>query len=79
MELKDFKPGDLVQAKSGGPVVTVEPVMTVGKTGTSDFVSLVRFEKVGNKQIAQDRSFAPAVLEKTEKARTSAWVGILRA
>ena len=78
MELKDFKPGDLVQVKSGGPVMTVE------KTGTSatfgeDFVSCVWFEKVGNKQIAQDRSFAPALLEKIEKAGTSAPVGILRA
>jgi uncharacterized protein YodC (DUF2158 family) len=78
MELKDFKPGDLVQVKSGGPVMTVE------KSGTSatfgeDFVSCVWFEKVGNKQVAQDRSFTPAVLDKVEKPHTSASVGILRA
>jgi uncharacterized protein YodC (DUF2158 family) len=78
MELKDVKLGDLVQVKSGGPVMTVE------KTGTSatfgeDFVSCVWFEKVGNKQVAQNESFAPAVLEKVEKPRASASVGILRA
>jgi uncharacterized protein YodC (DUF2158 family) len=78
MELKDFKPGDLVQVRSGGPVMTVE------KTGTSatfgeDFVSCVWFEKVGNKQVAQDRSFTPAQLDQVEKPHTSASVGILRA
>jgi uncharacterized protein YodC (DUF2158 family) len=78
MELKDFMPGDLVQVKSGGPIMTVE------KTGTSatfgeDFVSCVWFEKVGNKQLAQKETFAPAVLEKVEKPRASASVGVLRA
>lgn len=77
MELKDVSLGDLVQVKSGGPV------MTVAKTGTSasfgeEFVSCVWFEKVGNKQTPQTDSFPPAVLEKVEKQRASASVGILR-
>ncbi|MBT1516240.1 DUF2158 domain-containing protein [Bradyrhizobium sp. SRL28] len=78
MELSEFKPGDLVQVKSGGPVMTVEQVGTSATFG-EDFVSCVWFEKVGNKQVAQKETFAPAVLEKAEKPRASFSVGIQRA
>lgn len=66
MELAEIKPGDLVQVKSGGPI------MTVAETGTSatfgdEFVSCVWFEKVGNRQVPQKETFAPVVLEKAEK------------
>jgi uncharacterized protein YodC (DUF2158 family) len=73
----EFKPGDLVRVKSGGPAMTVEQV---GKTAMleEDAVWCVWFEKVGNKQIAQKQTFAPVVLEKAEKPRTSYFVGAVR-
>ncbi|WP_245322900.1 YodC family protein [Bradyrhizobium valentinum] len=74
----EFKPGDLVQVKSGGPIMTVEKV---GKTAMfeEDAVWCVWFEKVGNKQVAQQETFSPVVLEKVEKPRTSFSVGVARA
>lgn len=46
MDTTEFKPGDLVQVKSGGPIMTVEQV---GKTAMleEDAVWCVWFEKVG--------------------------------
>jgi hypothetical protein len=38
----------------------------------------VWFEKVGNKQIAQQKSFFHVVLEKAEKPNTAFSVGIVR-
>ncbi len=78
MELKNVKPGDLVQVISGGPIMTVEKAGTSATFG-EDFVSCVWFEKVGNKQVAQKETFAPAVLEKVERPRASGTVGIMRA
>jgi uncharacterized protein YodC (DUF2158 family) len=65
----EFKPGDLVRVKSGGPVMTVKQV---GKTAMleEEAVWCVWFEKVGNKQVAQEVTFAPVVLERAEKPRT---------
>jgi len=74
----EFKPGDLVRVKSGGPIMTVEQV---GKTAMleEDAVWCVWFEKVGNKQVAQKDTFAPVVLEKAEKPRAAFSVGVVRA
>ncbi len=46
MDATEFKPGDLVRVKSGGPIMTVEQV---GKTAMleEDAVWCVWFEKVG--------------------------------
>lgn len=74
----EFKPGDLVQVKSGGPIMTVEQAGKLAMLG-EDTVWCVWFEKVGNKQVAQKETFAPAVLEKAEKPRASFSVGIARA
>jgi uncharacterized protein YodC (DUF2158 family) len=74
----EFKPGDLVQVKSGGPVMTVEQV---GKTAMlqEEAVWCVWFEKVGNKQVPQKETFHPVVLEKAERQRAAFSVGVVRA
>jgi len=78
MDETEFKPGDLVRVKSGGPIMTVEQI---GKTAMleEDAVWCVWFEKVGNKQVAQKDTFAPVVLEKAEKPRAAFSVGVARA
>jgi uncharacterized protein YodC (DUF2158 family) len=78
MDATEFKPGDLVRVKSGGPIMTVEQV---GKTAMQqeEAVWCVWFKKVGNKQVAQKETFLPMVLEKAEKPRASFSVGVLRA
>lgn len=78
MDTTEFKPGDLVQVKSGGPIMTVEQV---GKTAMleEDAVWCVWFEKVGSRQVAQNKTFAPIVLEKVEKPRTAYSAAVVRA
>lgn len=49
--------GDLVRVKSGGPVMTVEKV-GITAMFQEEAVWCVCFEKVGNKQIAQEKSFS---------------------
>jgi uncharacterized protein YodC (DUF2158 family) len=67
MEEVMFKPGDLVRVKSGGPIMTVKQV---GKTARldEDAVWCVWFERVGNKQVAEEDTFDPVVLEKVQKS-----------
>jgi uncharacterized protein YodC (DUF2158 family) len=62
----DFKPGDLVRLKSGGPLMTVEQLGKKAYT-EEDAVWCVWSEKVGNKQVVQRETFPPVVLEKAEK------------
>lgn len=59
-----FEAGDVVQLKSGGPVMTVEQVGKGGMTG-EDTVWCVWFEKVGNRQTRQEATFRPTSLEKS--------------
>ena len=61
----DFQPGDLVQLKSGGPVMTVEQVSEVMTGGQG--VWCIWFEKVGNRQVAQRETFPPVTLEKATR------------
>lgn len=61
-----FSPGDLVRLKSGGPLMTVEQVGKLSHT-EEDAVWCVWFEKVGSKQTVQRDTFAPALLEKSQK------------
>jgi uncharacterized protein YodC (DUF2158 family) len=75
MDVTEFKPGDLVRVRSGGPVMTVEQAGKSAMHG-QDTVWCVWFEKVGNKQVAQKETFAPAVLEKAERPHAS--VGVLQ-
>jgi uncharacterized protein YodC (DUF2158 family) len=72
----DFQAGDLVQLKSGGPLMTVEQT---GKKAYSEeeAVWCVWSEKVGNKQVVQRETFPPAVLEKREKPSALS-VGVIR-
>src|SRR5262249_17196591 len=77
MDANEFKPGDLVRVRSGGPIMTVEQV---GKTAMlqEDAIWCVWFEKVGNRQVARKETFAPIVLEKTEKPRASFSASLVR-
>lgn len=62
----EFVPGDTVQLKSGGPIMTVEQV---GKHWSIEgsAVWCVWFEKVGNKRVSSRETFAAVVLEKVER------------
>lgn len=62
----EFKAGDLVKVKSGGPLMTVEKV---GKFGMleEDGVLCVWFEKDGKKEIVKREVFAPVLLEIGQK------------
>lgn len=64
--MPDFKPGDIVQPRSGGPQMTVEQV---GKTSMTneDGVWCIWFEKVGSKQVVQRDTFPPVVLKHYER------------
>jgi uncharacterized protein YodC (DUF2158 family) len=68
----EFKPSDLVRLKSGGPLMTVEKVGQTAMT-QEEAVWCVWFEKVGNKQVVQRDSFAPVLLEKSEKPSVAAF------
>lgn len=57
----EFKEGDRVRLKSGGPTMTVEEIY-------DEDLSCVWFDKVGNKQVIQRGSFRPVVLEKAPPA-----------
>jgi uncharacterized protein YodC (DUF2158 family) len=70
MDADEFKPGDLVRVKSGGPLMTVEQVGITAML-QEPAVWCVWFEKVGNKQVPQKETFSPNVLEKAEKPRAS--------
>lgn len=59
----DFAPGDTVQMKSGGPIMTVEQVGKHHVT-QADSVWCVWFETVGKKQELHREQFSPVTLEK---------------
>ncbi len=60
----EFQPGDVVQLKSGGPLMTIEKL---GNTNDgSAAVWVVWIEKVGSKQVVGREIFAPVLLEKYE-------------
>jgi uncharacterized protein YodC (DUF2158 family) len=61
----DFTPGETVQMKSGGPVMTVERIAKDQKN-QEDVVVCTWFETVGKRQILQKEQFSPIVLEKYE-------------
>ncbi len=60
----NFEPGDVVQLKSRGPLMTVEQIGEAGMTGEST-VWCVWFEKVSSRQIRQEATFRPTSLEKS--------------
>lgn len=60
----EFKPGDLVRLKSGGPRMTIEQV---GEQAMTEGVWCVWFEQVGNKQVVKRETFSPVVLEPASK------------
>lgn len=70
----DFKTGDLVRLKSGGPVMTVD---SVGE-GTYDprpHAWCVWFEKVGSKNNVNKQAFHVETIEAFEKPATGTTFG----
>ena len=61
-DLMTFKPGDLVEMKLGGPVMTVEKVGKLAMT-EEEAVWCNWFERVGNRQVVQKDAFSPDVLK----------------
>lgn len=59
----DFKVGDVVRVRSGGPPMTVKEIGEKSMTGEA----AVWFDKVGNRQVPQEEAFSPAVLKKVEQ------------
>jgi uncharacterized protein YodC (DUF2158 family) len=59
----EFQPGDQVQLKSGGPVMTVERTGKDQRT-QEDVVFCVWFHFEGKKQILTRDSFIPATIQK---------------
>lgn len=70
----EFKPGDLVQLKSGGPVMTVE---SVGKHNVTqeETVFCVWNETVGKRQEVRREHFSPVTLKKYERPSGTIQVG----
>ena len=68
--MEEFGPGDLVQLKSGGPLMTVEEL---GKDPITqdDVVWCTWFEKVRNRQERQKDAFKPITIAKREVPATS--------
>ncbi len=64
-----FKPGDFVRLKSGGPVMSVELVeeATIPNEGT---VRCMWSEDEGNKEVLQRQTFPFVSLEKVEQPAT---------
>ncbi|MBY5571780.1 DUF2158 domain-containing protein [Rhizobium leguminosarum] len=62
----EFVPGDTVQLKSGGPIMTVEQI---GEHWSLEGAAIwcVWFEKAGNKQVASRETFAAVALDKAER------------
>ncbi len=59
----EFQPGDEVQLKSGGPVMTVERIGKDPRT-QEDVVFCVWFHTEGKKQILSRDSFVPVTINK---------------
>lgn len=57
----EFKAGDVVQLKSGGPLMTVEQVGEKSMT-SEKAVWCTWFEKVGNRRVVQRATFPPETL-----------------
>ena len=70
----EFKLGDLVRLKSGGPLMTVEKVGQRPMTN-EDGVWCTWFEKVGNRQVPKRETFFPLVLENAKRPGISISVG----
>lgn len=62
----EFKVGDLVKLKSGGPVMTVESVYPDEIEG-GEIAGCVWFEQTGKKQTAERQAFQSGVLEHCQK------------
>jgi uncharacterized protein YodC (DUF2158 family) len=62
--MMSFEPDDVVQLKSGGPLMTVEQVGEAAMTG-EETVWCVWFEKVSSRQVRQEATFRPTSLEKS--------------
>lgn len=60
--MANFEVGDVVQLKSGGPIMTVQETNAVGTQGARGFVSCAYFD--GAKKCME--TFVPQMLEKYE-------------
>ncbi len=75
--MEEFAPGDVVQLKSGGPLMTVEQVGKDSMTN-EDSVWCVWFEKVGNRQEVKKEAFRPVTLANRNSPRPAAQIGRLQ-
>lgn len=70
-EVQSFEPGDVVQLKSGGPLMTVEQT---GKDMVDrDTIWCTWFERVGNRQVRQEATFRPTSLEKASPPQANSF------
>lgn len=72
--MAEFSKGDVVQLKSGGPLMTVSDVGNYSGMGTGpeDGVKCVWFDTVKGVQKNQDHVFDAAVLKKYERPAVAA-------
>ena len=63
----EFKPGDVVLLKSGGPMMTVESVGERAMMG-GQAIFCVWFEKAGGRQIVKREAFGPVALQVTRRS-----------
>jgi uncharacterized protein YodC (DUF2158 family) len=62
----EFQPGDEVQLKSGGPVMTVERITKDSKNQDEVVIACIWFHYEGKKQILNRNNFLPVTLRKYE-------------
>jgi len=62
--MDNFKAGDTVKLKSGGPLMTVEGTGKYGMAATEDTVKCVWFETTKGQHAKKEGTFPPALLVK---------------
>jgi uncharacterized protein YodC (DUF2158 family) len=74
----DFKPGDVVQLKSGGPIMTVEQV---GKHHLTHEAAVwcTWFQKIGNREELKKEQFSPVTLDKYDPGQSFGIASVDRA
>lgn len=68
-----FEPGDVVQLKSGGPLMTVDHVGPQHMMGDEEVVWCVWFERVASRQERQEATFKPTSLVKASRPQAAVY------